>query len=78
MVNKKKCGHRSRGRSLAGFDPKEIEYGISVEMEHTCDRVQAQRVAMDHLTESPLYYKELRKMERKLDKLNERRKPKRR
>ena len=38
------------------FDPKKLEQGIKVEMEHTSDRKIAEEIAMDHLTEDKNYY----------------------
>jgi len=45
------------------FDPKEIEMGIKVEMEHTKDKDEAIEIAKDHLSEIPDYYTRLKKME---------------
>lgn len=51
---------------------KELKRGIKVEMEHAHlfpkdrQREMARKIAGDHLRESPCYYKELIKMERKL------------
>ena len=41
----------------------EFEKGIKVEAEHTSDPKVAEEVAKDHLTEDPLYYEKLAKME---------------
>lgn len=41
----------------------QIEKGKKVEMEHTDDPSEAERVAMDHLVEFPDYYDRLQKME---------------
>lgn len=49
------------------FDPKQIEHGIKVEMEHTKNKELAKDIAMDHLKEFPNYYTELDKMEKKLE-----------
>jgi len=40
--------------------------GIHSEFEHTKDPVQAGKISLDHLKESPRYYTELKKMEAKL------------
>jgi len=56
-------GGRAEGKSPSDFDPKQIEMGTGVEMEHTTDRAVAREVAMDHLTEIPDYYSRLDKME---------------
>lgn len=47
------------------FDPKELEMGIKVEMEHTDDPFIAKCIAKDHLSEPGLsdYYTRLKKME---------------
>ena len=50
------------------FDSKELEMGISVELEHTSDKELSKDIAKDHLEEFPNYYTELKKMEDKLDK----------
>jgi len=47
---------------------KELKKGTEVEKEHTSDPALAQKIAIDHLKESPNYYKELEKMETKLEK----------
>lgn len=44
-------------------DPKELEMGIKVEMEHTKNKAIAKRIALDHLAELPDYYTRLNKME---------------
>jgi hypothetical protein len=40
--------------------------GIHSEFEHTKDPVQAGKISLDHLKESPRYYTELKKMEDRL------------
>lgn len=40
-------------------DPKQLEIGIAVEMEHTDDKDTAKEIALDHLTEDPEYYTKL-------------------
>lgn len=50
---------RSKGRQPKEFDPVQLRRGTKVEMEHTNDRKVAQRIAMDHLVEDPLYYVKL-------------------
>lgn len=45
------------------FDPKALEKGIEVELEHTDDPKLAREIAMDHLTEDPLYYEKLATIE---------------
>jgi hypothetical protein len=46
-------------------DPKQVEKGIKVELEHTNDRSIAREIAYDHLTEDPIYYDKLEEMEKK-------------
>jgi len=43
-----------------------LNAGTKVEQEHTKSKATAKEIAMDHLAESPDYYKELGKMEKKL------------
>lgn len=50
---------------LANVDPKELEMGIKVEMEHTTNKEIAKRIALDHLTEISNYYTLLAEMEDK-------------
>jgi len=63
------CGSRSKnaGREKKSFNKKQLAIGTKIELEHTCDIKQAEQIAMDHLAESPDYYRELIKMERKLE-----------
>jgi hypothetical protein len=42
-------------------DPKQLEMGIKVEMEHTDDKKVAKTIALDHLAEDPKYYTKLAK-----------------
>ena len=44
------------------FDPKELEKGIKVEMEHTTNRKTAETIAKQHLDEDPKYYTKLEKL----------------
>lgn len=41
----------------------QLEKGIKVEMEHTKNKDKAREIAMDHLSEDPNYYTELKKIE---------------
>jgi len=45
------------------FDSEQLKKGIKVELEHTSDYAIAREIAMDHLTEDPLYYKKLKTIE---------------
>jgi hypothetical protein len=42
------------------FDPKELEMGIEVELEHTDDRKKAEEIAREHLAETPDYYSKMK------------------
>ena len=46
-------------------DPKELEMGILVEMEHTTNKDIATKITLDHLAEIKDYYTRLAKMEKK-------------
>lgn len=51
---------KSKHRRVSSFDPVELRRGMRVEAEHSRDpRIQL-RVAMDHLTEDPAYYRKLK------------------
>jgi len=52
----------------SNFNQKELNDGISVELEHTDDRELSKDISKDHLEEFPEYYTELKKMEDKLEK----------
>jgi len=54
----------SKGK-LFKMDPKELEMGIKVEMEHTSNKLISKKISMDHLTENPKYYTYLKEMEDK-------------
>jgi len=45
------------------YDPKQIEMGLKVEMEHTNSKIIALRIVKDHLAELPDYYNRLKKVE---------------
>lgn len=48
------------------FNRKQLAIGIKVEMEHTdCPKV-AKQISKAHLSESPIYYTYLKKMETKI------------
>jgi hypothetical protein len=51
-------------RPDSDFDPKKLEQGIKIEMEHTNDRQVAKEIAKDHLSEDPNYYEKLKKIEK--------------
>jgi hypothetical protein len=50
-------------------DPKQLAMGIKVEREHSDNPKVQKEIAMDHLTEHPLYYSGLKIMEDFLSKL---------
>jgi len=47
---------RKLDRHAAEFDPAELERGTTHELEHTRNKLVAQKIAMDHLRENPSYY----------------------
>lgn len=47
------------GALLETLDPKELQAGIEIELEHTKDRDIARQIAIDHLNEDPKYYTKL-------------------
>jgi hypothetical protein len=47
---------RKLDRHAAQFDPNELQRGTTHELEHTRNRLVAQKIAMDHLRENPSYY----------------------
>lgn len=64
-------GGSASGKCPSDFDKDLLEEGIETEMEHSTDKDFAIEIAMDHLTESKNYYKELKKMEKKLEEMKE-------
>lgn len=68
-------GGNASGMRASMFSPSALRKGTRVELEHVRrpgkrvtakERAIAREIAMDHLAESPRYYDELAKMERKL------------
>ena len=53
----------SKGKEIK-HDPKQLEMGIKVEMEHTSCPTISRKIALDHLVEIPDYYTRLDKMEK--------------
>lgn len=49
-------------------DPKELEMGIEVELEHVSTKEEAKIIALHHLAEDPHYYTKLTKMEKGFNK----------
>jgi hypothetical protein len=58
---------------MKNIDPKYIKYALDTEMEHTDitdgDLAKTAMIVMAHLREHPLYYAEIKKMERRLKKI---------
>jgi len=57
-----------KGFTIEDADPKELEIGCQMELEHTSDPKVAEQTALDHLCEYGNYYTELKKMEDRLKK----------
>jgi len=51
-------------------DPEELAMGIEVEMEHTDDKEEAKKIALQHLAEVPDYYSKLKKYVEPKERLN--------
>ena len=47
------------------YDPEQLKMGIEVEKEHTTIEGVAEIIARHHLSEDPVYYTKLKKMEGK-------------
>ena len=60
-------GGLAEGQNPERYDRKQLEIGTEVEMEHTNNPYIARRIAMDHLSEYPDYYKRLKAMEHRLE-----------
>jgi hypothetical protein len=56
----KLSGGKGDTKDISDFDPKQVEMGLKVEMEHTKDREVAQEIVADHLSEDPSYYSKLK------------------
>ena len=57
------------------INKKELKIGTKIEMEHTLNKDVAKKIALDHLKEYPNYYtKGLIPMERKLKRINTKKK----
>jgi len=53
---------------IFAYDPKQLEMGVKVEMEHTKNKEVALCIALDHIIEFPDYYTRLHKMEKEAEK----------
>ena len=51
-------------KKIKDFDPKSLEEGTKVELEHTDNEDIAKEIASDHITEDINYYPKLKKMEK--------------
>lgn len=49
------------------YDPKELEIGRKVELEHTDNKWIAELISKDHLSDLPDYYSRLTKMEKEAE-----------
>ena len=58
---------KKKGLKEEDVDPKQLEMGIKVEMEHTDNPEISKMIALDHLAEHPNYYTALKKMEDELE-----------
>jgi len=56
----------SKNQPDSRFNKTQLRIGTEVELEHAPNRTIAKEIAKDHLCESPMYYVELIKMEKKL------------
>lgn len=60
LIEDKLPGGKGDNANPADFDQEEIKMGIEVEMEHTNDREIAMEIVLDHLSEDPHYYTNLK------------------
>lgn len=56
-------GGKVKDKPEEAFTPESIQKGIEVEKEHTNNEEIAKKIALDHLSEDPMYYDKLTKME---------------
>jgi hypothetical protein len=55
-------GGLSQGRKMR-VDPRQVERGILVELEHVDDYLVARQITLDHLAEDRTYYTKLARMQ---------------
>lgn len=67
-------GGRADGRQITKYDLQQLIMGITVEQEHTTDKLRALEISMDHLEEFPDYYTRLHHMEEDAEKEKEKKK----
>jgi hypothetical protein len=60
-------GGRADGQTITRYSLTQLLKGISVEAEHTKDKLTALEIATDHLEEFPEYYTNLEAMEKGAD-----------
>ena len=60
MESETLIGGRGDFKNKKDFDSKEVDMGIKHEMEHTKDKKIALEICLDHLSENPNYYSELK------------------
>lgn len=60
-------GGESKGSDPKDLDEKELKMGIEVEYEHTSEKEDARKIALDHLHEYKHYYTGLEFMEKALE-----------
>lgn len=56
-------GGQADDKTPKDFEPRALQQGIKVEMEHTDTSEVAREIAMDHLEEDPDYYGKLQLIE---------------
>jgi len=65
-------GGLAEGKDPKDFDQKQLAKGRKVELEHTDDPDVATEITMDHLTEDPVYYDKLEKIEKSASRIAQR------
>lgn len=61
-------GGRADGQQITKYDLQQLIMGITVEQEHTTNKLRALEISMDHLEEFPDYYTRLHQMEEDAEK----------
>ena len=60
-VDQIKGGKGDKARP-SDFDLRQLLMGVCVELEHTTDSMKAMEIAIDHLSEDPVYYDKLKQV----------------
>ncbi len=68
-IKGKKINIGKSNRPDSSFNKTQLRQGTKVELEHTDSRKIAKQIAKDHLEESPRYYIELGKLEKRLERV---------